>query len=432
MQVLRKAAPRIRRAYRAQAELEAREHWPRERIDAYQLMRVNELWRHAVEHVPYHRALRAELGLPDRFDTLDQFRDRLPILDKTTLRTRAAEFKSERPGRGAYRQTSGSTGRPMEFFWNHGAHHEVLRARYRFYCSWGVDIVDRTAFVWGGGGLHQRFDDVRQSIEDRLRGRLRLGADILDPLTLRENLDRIRHHRPTMLYGFTQAIYLLAREAIVSDVDCPSLRAVVVTGEIATPHVLATIETAFGVPAVVEYGSTECNLIAGLAPDRTLRVREDVVLLETELRTDGRYDLVMTVLGNHAFPLLRYRIEDTSGRPLETGPAGFAILHDLVGRDDDLIFTSDGAPVHSAAIDEVFEDRTDLVRRYRVHQRGDGAVEVQMIPTEQCTDDDEAAIAAALRQIVGDYPVEVEAVERIETTEAGKHRVVTSDLAASF
>ena len=90
----------------------------------------------------------------------------------------------------------------------------------------------------------------------------------------------------------------------------------------ASPHMVETIERAFGVPAAMEYGSVECGFLAGEYPDRLLRVREDCALIETLPRSDGRYDIAVTVLGNASFPLLRYLIGDTTDVPLLTPRRG--------------------------------------------------------------------------------------------------------------
>ncbi len=57
--------PRFRAAQRAMAELEAREQWSRNDIEAWQLERLNELWAHAIQYVPYYRQLAITNRLPE-------------------------------------------------------------------------------------------------------------------------------------------------------------------------------------------------------------------------------------------------------------------------------------------------------------------------------------------------------------------------------
>ncbi len=59
--------PRFRKAYREMNVLAARERWSRGEVEAWQLERLNAVWKHAVAHVPHYRQLIARLNLPPRF-----------------------------------------------------------------------------------------------------------------------------------------------------------------------------------------------------------------------------------------------------------------------------------------------------------------------------------------------------------------------------
>src|SRR5262249_27573352 len=157
-----------------------------------------------------------------------------------------------------------------------------------------------------------------------------------------------------------------------------SLRLAIVTGEPASAPVVETIERAFRIRVAVEYGTCECGFVAGEYPDRTLRVREEHVHVETLPRPDGRFDLAVTVLDNPSFPLLRYAIGDITDAPLEKPPSGLAILKNVVGRSNDLVYTRTGRPVHATRFEALFKYEIDNVRRFRVHQHGDGSLQVTL------------------------------------------------------
>ncbi len=426
--------PRFRSAYLALDELERRESWSRRDIAGLQLERINDVWRDAVRHVPHYRRMSTELDLPPSFASIEEYQATVPLLPKAVVRSKPRSFLSEETGRGSWHTTSGSTGRPMSFFWTAAAHREILRARYRFYASWGVDVLDRTAFLWGSEerlGLAGRIEDVVERIQDAMRRRLRLSAFDLAPDAIADNLRRLARFAPKMLYGFSQAVYLYAVQAQALDFTCDTLTVAVLTGEVAHPRMRRAVETAFGVPATLEYGATECNLIAGGAPDGSFRVREDVVLVETVPRPDARYDIVISVLANPAFPLLRYVIEDVTDEPALVPDAGFASLANVAGRDDELILTSNGTPIHATRIDAIFEEKETArrTRRYRAHQHADGSLSVlvELMPDSTVDPD---RLQHRLQTTVGQYPVSVEIADSIPQTAAGKHRVVTSDLAS--
>lgn len=425
--------PRFQKAYRAIETLQQRESWSRSQIEAFQLERVNALWQHAIAHVPYYRNLANDQRLPARFGSLAEFRALVPVLPKAAVRTTRAAFLSERAQRGRWHATSGSTGVPMRFFWAHTAHQEMLQAVYRFHAAWGLNLFDPLVFFWGPepqppSRLHAAFTTLRQRIGDRLRNRLRLSAHYLAPEDLRDHLRRIAHFAPCGLYGLSKAVHLLALEAETAHFVCPSLKLVILTGEPAPTRILETVERVFQAPAVIEYGSVECGFLAGQATDRTLRVREDRALLETLPRPDGRFDIVVTVLDNPSFPLIRYAIEDVTDQPLRSTEQGFAILHNVGGRDCDLLVSRSGRYLHSVLVDSLFEGPVgETIRRYRVRQHRDGALLVEIEPQSASSRVDTHRIQTHLQEMVEGFPVEVAVVRCLAVTPSGKQRVVSSD-----
>jgi len=234
-----------------------------------------------------------------------------------------------------------------------------------------------------------------------------------------------------MLYGYSTSLYLLAQEAERKGFAADFLKLCVLTSEIVRPEMKAVVEQGFGVPAIVEYGASECNLIAGEAPDRTLRVREDIVLVEALPREDERFDLVVTILGNSSAPLLRYAIGDVTNKAIEHPERGFAVLSDVCGREDDLLISGNGRVIHSALVGLVFEQEIQNVRCFRVHQKADGALNVKLEPEEGFSKNDLAACTARLHELIDGFPVHVEIVSRVPLLSNGKLRAATSDLAVA-
>lgn len=203
---LLKLLPRFRQAYRDLDGLAARETWSRAEVEAFQLERLNHLWRHAVEHVPYYAELRNRQRLPASFQNLEQFSSQVPLLKKQALQHRRLNFLSDQSQRGQWRVTGGSSGTPTFVFRSKAAHLEMLRSRYRFYAMWDVDILDRMVFVWGhcnahppglGGWINKR----KIPLEDFLRGRLRLSAYQIEREHARRYLERIALFRPVGIYA---------------------------------------------------------------------------------------------------------------------------------------------------------------------------------------------------------------------------------------
>jgi phenylacetate-CoA ligase len=426
--------PRFRKAYRELDELAARGRWSRTEIETWQLERVNAVWKHAITRTPYYRRQRERLDLPDRFVSLQEFSAAVPIVRRSALKDDSRSFLSETPQPGDWHVSSGSTGSPTRFYWGHEAHLEALRHQYRLHADWGVDIFDRKVMLWGNGAEHTPgcagvWARLRRRLEDRLRNRLRLSAYHLDPVHLRAHLRQLTRFRPVMFYAYSTAAFLLAQEAERQRFHCDSLKVCSLSAEPVFPHIVAAVERAFGVPAAVEYGATECPVIAGEGPDRTLRVCEDLVFVETVPDGLGRQEIVLTVLGNPSFPLIRYAIGDVTTAPLEVPPRGFAVLKNVSGRQNEFLFTRSGRILHPLRFDFLFGfNLAEAVRRYRIHQGADGAVSVAVEVNRPIARHDTVHLERELDDLLEGYPVTLNIVSALPQT-AHKHFWTTSELA---
>src|SRR5688572_19621313 len=173
MRVLR-LLPRFQNAYRAVRRLAEREQWSRGEIESYQLIELNQLWQHATKHVPYYRNLRAGLDLPEQFVSLDEFRQCVPLLPKSVVRQAPQQFLSAATRRGCWERTSGSTGMPMSLYHDVAGHRAMQHAKYRLYNAWGIDILDRSAYLWSRAdfvvpGLRGLLSKWQLGIVDTLR-----------------------------------------------------------------------------------------------------------------------------------------------------------------------------------------------------------------------------------------------------------------------
>ena len=424
--------PRFRKAYRMLEMLEARESWSRDEIEAFQLDRVNALWEQASRHVPYYRTLAAESNLPPRFCSLGEFRATVPVLPKFEVRARRDSFFSEKAERGCWEFTSGSTGTPTPVYWGKEAKHRTLRAQYRFRAMWGIDIFDRMAVLWGHAasfapGLAGLAARMSMPWRDWLRNWIRLSAYYLGRDDLRQYLRQIANFRPAAIYAYSTAAYLLALEAQATGFTCDSLKMVNLAAEPVFPYMAEAVERAFGVPAVTEYGSVECGFLAGEWRDRKLRVREDGVLMETLPRNDGRYDIVVSVLSNPSFPLIRYAIGDVTSAALEFPERGFAILTNVTGRYNDLVLSRSGRYIHPLRLDEVFEHK-DGIRRWRVQQDSSGTLSVVIELHNDEVSIDRGKLVRELEDVVEGFAVSLQVATTLPKTAAGKHRWITSDL----
>jgi len=427
--------PRFKKAYRSMETLAEHETWTRAEIEKFQHERINAIWGHAITHVPYYRNLKSKFDLPPKFVSLAEFRESVPITPKEAVRNRPQDFLSERAQPGHWHSTSGSTGTPMKIFWASSSRQEMLRAKYRLQAMWNVDIFDPIAFLWCTSearysGLHERLVSIQRRTEDRLRNRIRLSPYQMEKRQLRLHLQRIASFRPTSIYAYSRAAYLLALEAEAAGFQCDSLKMIMLSAEPASSHMVKTIEGAFNVPAMIEYGSIECGLVAGEWTDRTLRVREDVIIAETVSSPIGYFDIILTPLTNPSFPLIRYAIGDGTDGELHLHEKGFATLGQIVGRNCDNLYTRRGTVLHPFEVADVLEfpKGSEPIQRYRVHQNLDGSITVKVEINGSAKKFNKHNIVKCFVRLTEGFPVTVDVVDRIPQTAAGKHRLITSEI----
>ena len=423
--------PRFRKDARLLKSFEERESWARSDIEAMQLERLNGLWASATKDTTHYRSLRSEHDLPDHFESLDHFRNTVPVLNKQLVRDNPAAFLSDQAEPGSWHRTGGSTGTPMGVYWSKDSHLEMLRCKYRHDQMFGLDIFDRKVVLWGHGnsfapGIRGLIAKAIRPFEDRLRNRLRLSAYDMGADDLKRHLRDMVRFQPKSMYGYSSAVYLLAAMAAETDFVCPSLRMITMSAEPAFPHFIKAVESTFQIPALVEYGAVECGIIAHEFPDRKLRVREDVTMVETHSRDDGNYDIVVTVLNNPSFPLLRYRIEDVVDRRLEFPDRGFAVMGNVMGRANDFVRSREGRLVHPHAVKHIMDFAH--VRRFHAHQDCQGTLSVQLEAVQGLNDDEVKRMNRKLTELLGGYPSSIQVVDTIPPSSAGKHRWVVSDM----
>jgi phenylacetate-CoA ligase len=425
--------PRFRGLERLLRDYEARESWSSGEIAAYQLQRLNAVWKHAIEHVEYYRDLAVTHRLPQQFVSLAEFSNRVPVLRKDLVRQSPGQFLSAQKRPGQWQRSGGSTGIPTAIYWEHESHREMLRGKYRSEQAHGLSVFDRKVVFWGhGGSFSPGWRGVQQRltrpIEDKLRNRLRVSAYDITCENLRRQLPVIRAFAPQSIYGYSCAVHLLARAA-ESDQGIPGLKVAVLTAEPAGAEMLDCVATNLGCKAVIEYGAVECGLMAYSMPDGTLRTRDDLVLIETLPNALGSHDIVVTVLNNPSFPLLRYAIEDTTPIARHVPERGFGILQEICGRSNDWLIGKHGRKLHSMAVKHTLEDWPQI-RRFTVLQKRCGDLQV-VLETPDCISETLlGTLRTRLEEMLEGYHVEMKTVDFLPGNLAGKHRWIVSELAA--
>ncbi|MFH1279826.1 MAG: hypothetical protein ABIK65_15775 [Candidatus Eisenbacteria bacterium] len=413
------------------------ERWPREKLEAYRNERFRAVVNHAAETVPFYRKLWADHGV-----TVGQIQNvadapKLPPVSKDMLRAAGGEVLSRAFSREEVirKTSSGSTGEPFRYylskrekaiFWanlirNWGWAGYELGDKITL-CTIGSlkSVLRHPAVAWIElGVLRQQFVGIQD-----------LGRDVLG-----EKLERIRKFGPKVMRGYASSLYHLAKGALETGPRF-SVPSVVSTSETLTGHMRETIVSAFDTTVYDQYGaegmiiSSECDAQAGM------HVNEECVFLEivddkTHQPAD-RGEVVLTNLEGYAYPFIRYRVMDVAAKG-ETAacPCGrtLARLGPFEGRVVDFFPLANGrfltVPPFCDAFGKVGEVITWQIRHVRpdhirilVHCRG------AVLP-----DETRAYMERETRKYTGEgITFDVDVVDRIPPTSAGKRRYFVSEL----
>ena len=288
------------RQYRSYRSLLRSQWLDRAAMRDLQESKLNALVDHAFHHVPYYRALFDSVGLkPSHIRHMDDLY-KIPITTKSMLqRLRPVERVSDKYNIDALvkERTSGSTGQPFtSYFDSHflstrnGLFLRALHvAGYRF----GQKLLLITAG------------------EKRSRPWVRWRYASVESPT-EELVSELNKFRPSILYGCTTPLRLMAEHIQASSHSCHHPQVVISTAETLDNNTRRLLNASFEADVYDLYGLTEMGLVAWeCSAHEGYHLSEDTTIVE--LVRDEDHDaskLIMTNLELETMPLIRFQTGD--------------------------------------------------------------------------------------------------------------------------
>ena len=420
--------------------MEVSQWWDQGRLRELQLSRLRRLLDHAGAHVPYYRHLFSETGF--QVPCMDSLTDlaRLPLLDKSTIRTHTEALKSEKARWLARFNTGGSSGEPLIFFIGKERVSHDVAAKWRATRWWDVDIGDEEIVVWGSP-IELGAQDGLRALRDRLLRTRLLPAFEMSEQKLDGFLDEITARRPKMLFGYPSALSLIARHADARGgrMDGLGIRVAFVTSERLYDEQRRQIGTTFGCAVANGYGGRDAGFIAHECPGGGMHITAEDIIVEivdrsgTPLPCGQAGEIVVTHLATRDFPFIRYRTGDIGVLDDRLCPCGrgLPLLKEIQGRSTDFLVAQDGTIMHGLALIYILRDLS-CVSNFRIVQESLDLTRVWVV--SDGTFGSEAAMKieqgfkARLGQAVN---VRIEEVAEIPAEKSGKFRYVASNIAPS-
>ncbi len=421
-----------REFYTALRFLEESQWWSLEEQKAYQNERLRALIRHAYEFCPYYREIFDELHLKPRDIRSAEDLERLPILEKTTIRKRYADLRARNWPR--WRQirvyTGGTTGTALNLVSDQSTHTWQWAVWWRHRRRFQLDVTD--PFI-------------------EFAGRPVVPLKKINPPIWRRNLPMHQtyvsiHHmsKPNMqaLYkylikrkvkyyaGYPSALYLFATYLLDNGLMLHNPPEITVTGsETLLPHQRRLIQEAFQTTVTDQYGASEnCGNISeceyhNYHVDMEFGIIEFLPLpgMPNNVRR-----IICTGLRNPAMPLIRYNIGDIATLSPATCPCGrhAPLVEKIDGRIESYIITPDGR--YLGRLDFLFKT-TDAIEEAQLLQDSLNSVTVKVVRSPHYGSKHERRLTEELRKYLGDeIHIQLEYLPEIPREPNGKFRQIVS------
>lgn len=421
-------------------EMFAWERLPPDVLRRRQQDRLRSVLAHAIENVPFYRDRVIGASSP----ALAQF----PVLTRADLRNHFvdlmdASLRREYDGQASQARyswvetkTGGSTGAPTSVI--HDSDFRDFDRAARLYAQALCGFPFGTPYfrLWGG---MREINSMRDSRQHRamawLGGERLLNAFRMEPRHMREYLETINHSRVDHMMAYVDAACALARFADRNGIALRPLRSVMACAGTVTNDARTAIEATFKTRVFNKYGSRDAGDMACECSEGGLHIFANRYILETvdacgvavPPGTVGR--ILVTVLGNRRFPLVRYEIGDMGSAA--SGPCAcgrtFPLLANVEGRTLEFLTSTRGGYVSPVFVRHLvgvvhnpgFVDRFQLVQR--------DALEFDLL-LQVAPDVPGSAIGAFetpllrdLRTALGDdAEINIRRVSSIEASESGK------------
>ncbi|MEP6900901.1 MAG: hypothetical protein ABJA66_04075 [Actinomycetota bacterium] len=409
-----------------------RDFWSEKQWREWRENRLSFVLNRAATQVPFYReqwAKRRRNGDKSSWENLENWE----ILEKQTLRTRAAEFVADdcRREKMYHEQTSGTTGTSLNL-WSSAETVKLWYALFEARCRrwYGVSRRDRWAILGGQLIVPVKMRKPPFWVWNAGLNQLYLSSYHLAPDLINHYLDAIAKYRVSYILGYSSALYTLAQAVLRQKRKDVQLKVAIANAEPLFDYQRETISEAFNCPTRETYGMAEVVAAAGDCERGRLHQWLDVGIIETNSTAENQpQDFICTGLINADMPLIRYRVGDCGTLSDEECACGrtLPLIEKIEGRSDDVLWTTDGRRV--GRLDPVFKN--DLpVKEAQIIQKSLKQIVVRLIPADGFSQKSAKNLSDRIRQRLGDVEVILETVTEIPRTERGKFRAVICELSA--
>lgn len=409
--------------YLSQRSLQHSQWFDRKSIRSLQEKKLKQLIKHAYQHVPYYRKLFNDINLnPEDIQTLDDLKQ-IPVTSKADLQAiPAIERVSDQFNLDELvtEHSSGSTGQPFTAYFDK---HFVTTRNNMFLRAlrvMGYRPGQKLMLITAG--------------HNRTRKLLRWHYTSIES-SAEQLIDQLNKIRPSVLYGCTTPLRLMALHAQKSGQKIHRPNAVISTAETLDKATRTLLKETFGASVYDLYGLTEMGLVAWQCPAQDgYHLSEDTTVIEFEHDEHYQSDrLIMTNLELMAMPLIRYQTGDLAKVMVGDCSCGRQSqrVERIEGRMVDCIRLSDNSVISPYRLTLALENIAGI-GRYQILQDAIDRFTVRIENSGKESSNIERSVKNALQAVLGTSAQYVVKFEDSLTPPAGKKFRVIQNLIGSY
>lgn len=352
-----------------------------EDIYNFQLKAFNDQWSLLKNNHPFYKYWSKVHSLPKKINNLEEILT-FPTLTKSVIQDHNELIFGHLKNYKIV-STGGSTGEPTKFpimqFENTNNYCNTYLGR-----GWSdIYPFDNILLFWGhshlfGSGIRGVLKQKIRYLSDIFINTKRVSAYNVSTSTLHENYKIIFMSNPAMIIGYTSVIFKIAKFIIENDLDIGkknNLKTIVVTSENVNPVDIKTIEEAFKVPCVIEYGMVETGVIAysNLESKKLKFFWDSHIGFKSKNNT-----LLLTTISKKLFPLINYNTGDL----IESNNQKSIIdMIRVIGRENDFLSVKVGSSfieVHSEIFTHIIKSIPKILS-FQIIQKKDNKIKVEYV-----------------------------------------------------
>jgi phenylacetate-CoA ligase len=344
------------------------------------LKRIAPIVHFAYHNVPFYKKYYTENGFhPDDLKTYWDIQ-KIPIVNKTILRTAGFEKRSALiPNRYSV-NTGGSSGTPFQFYIEPSSMGHEWAHMHRIWEKLGYKTSDLKFGFSGRSDIKRiiEYDPLRNQFAVDLYKNYEVIASRMKDI-IKKYTVRYLHGYPSSIYNF--ALFCKSKDTELQNLLSRQLQGAFLSSEYPYPQYRNVIEDVFDINTISWYGHTERCILAyeknekyTYEPFHTYGFAEVAVI-------DGESRLIGTSYYNHASPLIRYDTNDNISGVEKNGILeSFEISK---GRDSESVVDKQGNKINLTAL--IFGRHHKLfnfAKFIQVKQLTPGKVEVYFVADE--------------------------------------------------